>query len=120
MAELDKIPQKTTVEIELVKLDENTLKSITELNQKTSNIINEFGQIYIRKEEIHEELMKLEEFLITGKDEFKALNLELKEIIDALDEKYPQGRINLKDGTIQYQPGAPSRKQMAQQQNPQQ
>jgi hypothetical protein len=116
MAELDKIPQKTTIEIEVVKLDENILKTITELNQKSANIISEFGQIYIRKDELHEELMKLEEFLVSGKDEFKATNLQLKEIVDALDDKYPQGRINLKDGTIQYQPGAPTRKQIAEQQ----
>ena len=116
MAGLDNIPQKTTVEIEVVKLDEDILKTITELNQKSAGIINEFGQIYIRKDEIHEELMRLEEFLLTGKDEFKATNLQLKEVIDALDDKYPQGRINLKDGTIQYQPGAPTRKQMQEQQ----
>ena len=116
MAGLDNIPQKTTVEIEVVKLDEDILKTITELNQKSAGIINEFGQIYIRKDEIHEELMRLEEFLLTGKDEFKATNLQLKEVIDALDDKYPQGRINLKDGTIQYQPGAPTRRQQAEQQ----
>lgn len=116
MAGLDNIPQKTTVEIEVVKLEEGILKTITELNQKSANIISEFGQIYIRKDEIQEEMMKLDEFLHNGKDEFKALNLQLKEIVDALDDKYPQGRINLKDGTIQYQPGAPTRKQMAEQQ----
>jgi hypothetical protein len=60
--------------------------------------------------------MKLEEFLATGKDEFKATNLQLKEIVDALDDKYPQGRINLQEGTVQYQVGALSRKQIAEQQ----
>jgi len=44
------------------------------------------------------------------------LNLQLKQIIDELDEKFPQGRINMQDGTIQYQPGAPTRKQVEQQQ----
>jgi hypothetical protein len=116
MAGLDKIPQKATVEIEVVKLDEDVLKTITDLNQKSANIINEFGQIYIRKEEIQEEMIKLDEFLKSGKEEFKATNLELKQVVDALDDKYPQGRINLKDGTIQYQPGAPTRKQLAEQQ----
>jgi predicted nuclease with TOPRIM domain len=119
MAELDKIPQKATVEIEVVKLEEDVLKTIIDLNQKSANIINEFGQIYIRKEEIQEEMIKLDEFLKSGKDEFKALNLKLKEIVDSLDDKYPQGRINLKDGTIQYQPGALTRKQLAEQQSQQ-
>jgi hypothetical protein len=34
MAGLDNIPQKQSIEIEIVKLDENVLNSITELNQK--------------------------------------------------------------------------------------
>jgi len=36
-----------------------------------------------------------------------------------LDEKYPQGRINLQEGMIQYQPGALTRKQLAEQQTQQ-
>ena len=42
--------------------------------------------------------------------------MELKEVLDSLDDKYPQGRINLQDGTVQYQVGALSRKQIAEQQ----
>jgi hypothetical protein len=120
MAGLDNIPQKTTVEIEAVKLDEKTLELITELNQKSAKIINEFGQIYVRKKEIQNELTNLDEFLQKGEDELKSTSLELNEILDALDDKYPQGRINLQDGTIQYQPGAPSRKQQAAEQQAQQ
>ena len=120
MAGLDNIPQKTTVEIEVVKLDENVLESIKDLNQKSAGIINEFGQIYLRKKEIEDELTGLDDVLQKGEDEFKSINFQIKEIIEALDDRYPQGRINLQDGTIQYQPGAPTRKQQAEQQaNPQ-
>jgi hypothetical protein len=115
MAALDSIPQKQTIEIETVKLDETVLKNITDLNQKSANIINEFGQIYIRRREIQEELISLDDFLLKGEEELKATSLELKEIFDALDDKYPQGRINLQEGIIQYQPGAPTRKQQAEQ-----
>jgi hypothetical protein len=55
----------------------------------------------------------MDDFLEKGEDEFKVLNSELRDVIDGLDEKYPQGRINMQDGTIQYQPGAPTRKQLA-------
>lgn len=116
MAELDKIPQKQSIEIEIAKLDEDVIKSITELNQITSNLIADFGQIYIRKREIEEELTRLDEILEKTEGEFKSTNLKLKEIAETLDDKYPQGRINLQDGTVQYQPGAPSRKQLAEQQ----
>ena len=116
MAELDKIPQKQSIEIELVKLDEDVLKCITDLNQKAAAIIQEFGKIYVRKKEIELDLISMDEFLVQGQEELAATNKELRDVIDALDEQYPQGRINLQDGTIQYQPGAPTRKQQAEQQ----
>ena len=52
-------------------------------------------------------------------DDFRSMNNELREMLDGIDEKYPQGRINFQDGTIQYQPGAPTRKQLAEQQSQQ-
>jgi len=116
MAELDKIPQKQSIEIESVKLDEGVLKSITELNQKAAAIIQDFGKIYVRKKEIELDIISMDEFLVQGQEELAATNKELRDIIDALDEQYPQGRINIQDGTIQYQPGAPTRKQQAEQQ----
>jgi hypothetical protein len=115
MAGLDNIPQQQQITIETAKIEAETLKSITDINQKINGLIVEFGQIHIRKKEISEELIRMDDFLEKGEDEFKMLNIELREVIDALDEKYPQGRINLQDGTIQYQPGAPTRKQQAEQ-----
>jgi hypothetical protein len=111
MAGLDNIPQKQNVEIEIVKLDETTLNTLTELNSNIAGIVSRFGEIYIRRNEISDELKRLDELQTQFDSDFKIKNSELIEFIDALDEKYPQGRINLQDGTIQYQPGAPSRKQ---------
>ena len=91
-----------------------------DLNQKINALIIEFGQIHIRKKEINEELVRMDDFLEKGEDEFKMLNVQMREIVDSLDEKYPQGRINMQDGTIQYQPGAPTRKQIAEMQKQQQ
>ena len=120
MAGLDNIPQQQQITIETAKIEADALKSITDINQKIQNLIIEFGQIHIRKKEVNEELIRMDDFLEKGEDEFKMLNIELREVIDALDDKYPQGRINLQDGTIQYQPGAPTRKQQAEQQAQQQ
>ena len=116
MAELDNIPQRQTIEIEVAKLEESVVTSITELNQKSNAIIADFGAIYVRKKELSEELERLDTVLEEAEAQFKSTNAELKEILDALDEKYPQGRINLQEGMIQYQPGALSRKQLAEQQ----
>jgi predicted nuclease with TOPRIM domain len=124
MAGLDNIPtteenngvQTQSVQIAIEKLPEASIEKINTLNSKLNNLVSSFGQIYIRKREITDEISKLDEILETGEDEFKSTNLELKQIIDELDDKFPQGRINMQDGTIQYQPGAPTRKQVEQQQ----
>ena len=119
MAELDKIPQKQQIEIATVKLDTDIIETINDYQSKTNLMINDFGSIYIRKKEIQDELIRLDEILEKAEDEFKSVQFQLKEVIEGLDDKYPQGRINLQDGTVQYQPGALSRKQLAEQQKQQ-
>ena len=115
MGELDNIPTQQQITIESAKLDEDTLKNITEINQRVNGFLMDFGSMHIRKKEISEELIRIDEMLEKTEDMFKAANKQMKDLMDTLDEKYPQGRINLQDGTIQYQPGAPTRKQMEEQ-----
>ena len=116
MAGLDNIPEKHSIDIEVVKLDENVLNSITEVNNEMASYVSQFGEYYLRKKELAAELIRTDEILEKMEDEFKGMNFKLKEILDSLDDKYPQGRLNLTDGTVQYQPGALSRKQQAAQQ----
>ena len=87
MAALDNIPQKQTIEIEIAKLDESVVKSITDLNQKSNAIVADFGNIYIRKKELSEELDRLDSILEEADSQFKAVNAELKELLEALDDK---------------------------------
>lgn len=116
MAELDKIPTKQSVELETVKVDSEVLETIQKLNQEINNYILDFGQIYIRKKEISEELVRLDEILEKSEESFKLVNTQLREVMDSMDDKYPQGRLNIQDGTVTYQPGAPTRKQIAEEQ----
>ena len=116
MAELDNIPELQSIEIATAKLEESVLKEIQDLNQKANLLINDFGQIYLRKKQIAEELVKLDEILEKAEVQYQETQTKLNEIGDEVDEKYPQGRINIQDGTVQYQPGAPTRKQLAEQQ----
>lgn len=119
MAELDSIPQTQSVEIAIAKLDDATVDKIKELNQKSNLLVNDFGAIYLRKKQIEEELINLDEILEKSEGDYKSLQKELNEIGEQIDEKYPQGRINIQEGTVQYQPGAPTRKQLAEQQSQQ-
>jgi len=119
MAELDKVPQKQQIEVVTVKIDDDIIETINDYQSKSNLLVNDFGSIYIRKREIQDELMRLDEILEKAEDDFKSIQFQLKEVVEGLDEKYPQGRINIQDGTIQYQPGAPTRRQMQEQQQQQ-
>lgn len=110
------VPQIQNVEIATAKLDEDVISKIQELNQKSALLVQEFGGIYIRKQQIEEEMLRMDEFLEKANNEYKLYQQQLNEIGEQIDEKYPQGRINVQEGTVQYQPGAPTRKQLAEQQ----
>jgi predicted nuclease with TOPRIM domain len=110
------VPQIQNVEIATAKLDEDVIKQIQELNQKSNALVQEFGAIYIRKKQIEAEIKRMDDFLETAEGEYAGAQQQLNEIAEQIDEKYPQGRINIQEGTVQYQPGAPSRKQLAEQQ----
>jgi len=103
------VPQIQNVEIATAKLDEDVIKQIQELNQKTALLVQEFGGIYIRKQQIQEEMLRMDEFLEKANDDYKMYQQQLNEIGEQVDEKYPQGRINIQEGT-------PTRKQLAEQQ----
>ena len=101
-------------------MEESTFNEINDLNSKMNSLFMEFGQIYMRKKEIQEELIRMDDVLERGEDEFKMINQKLREVVDGIEDQYPQARINMNDGTIQYQPGAPTRKQLAEMQRNQQ
>ena len=111
MAELDKIPQKQSIELESVKLENEIIEKIKDINKDLNALIGDFGQIYIRKKELNEEMERLDEILEKAENTFKDKNRELKTIVDSIEEKYPRHQIDLEQGVVIYQPGAPSRLQ---------
>jgi chromosome segregation ATPase len=107
--ELDKLdmdaPKTATIELTTEKVEETKLESIKELNGKLTNIVNAFGQMYLRRKELSDELERIEEGFQRAEDDFKSTNAELKEILDELERQYPAGRLDLQNGSITYQPG---------------
>lgn len=116
---LDNIPTKQTIEIETVKLDEENLNKIKNLNTELGNYVTNFGNIYLRRKDLIEEHRKIDETLARLEEEFKTKNEEFKKLMDDMDDKYPGGRLNLMEGTVQYQPGTLSRKQIEEMQKQQ-
>jgi len=95
---------KQQIELLTIDLGESTIGSIKEKNAKINDIVNAFGQIYLRKKELNEELEKLETTLQQAEADFKESNDALREELSALDKEYPRGQINLKEGTLTYNP----------------
>lgn len=96
--------QKTTVELVTKQLDGGILDPIRETNAKIQEMVNIFGQLYLRKKELNEELTSLETNLEKAEEDFKNLNVELKGLLSSLDKDYPRGQIDLREGTITYRP----------------
>jgi hypothetical protein len=116
MADLDKVPVKNSIQFETIKLDEEILNEIKQLNDRSNSIVITCGNLHLRKLELQLEMEKTEASLKLAEDEFKSTQIKLNTIGEDLDEKYPQARISIVDGTITYQPDAPSRKQQMMQQ----
>jgi chromosome segregation ATPase len=106
---LENVPVKNSIEIETVKLDENLLNELKEFNKAIANTLTGLGELHVRKQEMHEELNRLETLRVELEQEFKENNNSLKKKLDKLQEKYPNGRLNLQEGTIQYQADANQR-----------
>jgi hypothetical protein len=115
MAELDKVPSQNQITIETVKIDDDLFNKIKELSTQNQNIVAQTGQMYLRKMEIQQELESIEDALEQNQNDFKLNTSKMSKIGESIDDEYPQARIDIQNGTIQYQPGAPTRKQMAEQ-----
>jgi ABC-type phosphate transport system auxiliary subunit len=96
--------QKTTVELVTKPLEEKTLENVRNLNGIIQDMVNAFGQAYLRKKELDEEHQLLEERLQTLEEDFKKANKDLRDALGELEKEYPRGQIDLREGTVTYRP----------------
>ena len=92
------------IELVTVELTEDILTPLREGNGKIQDLVNAFGQIYLRRKELEEEMVKLEEGLERAEADFKSQNDEMRELVAGLEKEYPRGQIDLREGTITYNP----------------
>jgi hypothetical protein len=98
------------IELVTVELTEDILTSLREGNGEIQNLVNAFGQIYLRRKELEEEMVKLDEGLERAEADFKSKNDDMRELVSGLEKDYPRGQIDLKEGTITYNPAAKEQK----------
>ena len=96
--------QKQQIELVTIEVEKDTLEQIRQKNGEIQQLINTFGQIYIRRKELEEELSSLENALEKNEEAFKDKNKEIQSIIVELEKDYPRGQLDLQQGTITYNP----------------
>lgn len=101
--------------IELVTrtLEESVVTPIKEANEEISQLVNVFGQLYLRRKELEDELVKLDEGVEKAEADFKEKNEAIRGLVNELEKEYPRGQINLQEGTITFDPSI--KEKMAQQ-----
>jgi hypothetical protein len=92
--------------IELVtrELGEDVINPIKQSNDEITQMVNVFGQLYLRRKELEDEMVKLEEGLEKAETDFKEKNEALRGLVTDLEKDFPRGQLDLQKGTITFDP----------------
>jgi hypothetical protein len=77
------------------KLEESILSKIKELNNRKNELIANAGQLHLDVAEFNKIILVIE-------DEYVQTNKELNIILADLNQKYPNGEINLVEGNVTF------------------
>ena len=77
------------------KLEESILSKIKELNNRKNELIANAGQLHLGVAELNKIILVIE-------DEYVQTNKELNIILADLNQKYPNGEINLVEGNVTF------------------
>jgi uncharacterized coiled-coil DUF342 family protein len=108
--------QKNQIEVITVELSEEKLNEIKEYQGQLNQIVNQLGQMHIRRNELHSEMEAIEEGVTKAEEDFKSVNGEMRKELNKLDKEYPRGQLNLEEGTITYNPAFKEQQQQQMQQ----
>jgi hypothetical protein len=84
------------MELQTEKLEEGILSKIKELNNRKNELTINAGQLHL-------DITELNKILSVVQDEYNQTNKELNTILADLNAKYPNGEIDLVEGTLIYQ-----------------
>tara|TARA_B110000879_G_scaffold90928_1_gene124825 strand:+ start:207 stop:521 length:315 start_codon:yes stop_codon:yes gene_type:complete len=85
-------------------LEEGVVTPIKEANEEISQLVNVFGQLYLRRKELEDELVKLDEGVEKAEADFKEKNEAIRGLVNELEKEYPRGQLDLQKGTITFDP----------------
>lgn len=85
------------------KLDEQIHIKLSVLQNDINESVITVGQLSLQIRDVKKELERLQGLLETSQEKFDSSNLEMNTLLNELEQKYPTGEIDLKDGTITYE-----------------
>jgi hypothetical protein len=83
------------MELQTEKLEESILSKIKELNNRKNELIANAGQLHL-------DVAELNKIILVIEDEYVQTNKELNIILADLNQKYPNGEINLVEGNVTF------------------
>jgi hypothetical protein len=83
------------MELQTEKLEESILSKIKELNNRKNELIVNAGQLHL-------DVAELNKIILVIEDEYVQTNKELNIILADLNQKYPNGEINLVEGNVTF------------------
>jgi hypothetical protein len=84
------------MELQTEKLEESILLKIKELNNRKNELTINAGQLHL-------DVAELKKIIVVVESEYSVANKELNTILSDLNQKYPNGEIDLIEGNIIYQ-----------------
>jgi archaellum component FlaC len=85
------------------KLDEQIHIKLSVLQNDINESVINVGQLTLQIRDVKREMERLEELLQASQQKFDSSNLEINTLLSELEQKYPTGEIDLKDGIITYE-----------------
>ena len=81
-----------------IKMTEDELKEIRDIQKKFQDTHYQFGNIYLEKIQVEEAIKTIAEKETSLISTWKSLQKEENELINKILKKYGEGSLNLKDG----------------------
>ena len=83
---------------EQIKMTDEELKSIQDLQTSFQEKIVQFGKLYLEKMNIENAVREITEKEMTLKDDWKSLQIKETELVNQILKTYGEGSIDIKNG----------------------
>lgn len=85
------------------KIPQDKFESITNLQREANQTMLDLGQIHLQIRDFELQIQKMSELRKTLEEKFDKASIGLDNIILDLQKNYPNGELDLNDGTVTYE-----------------